>query len=63
MKKDKTTIKIKNNYGEYLVSVKAIDLDIDDFIEQLIKPVLMAAGYNESIIRKIKIDEDSGSDN
>lgn len=50
MKENKTSITLKNCYGEYSISVPETDLTIVELFEGLINPILLAAGYAQSTI-------------
>lgn len=52
MQRDYTAIQFDNENGNYLVRVNKTDLPADAVIEQLVVPVLLAAGYSESTLRK-----------
>ena len=45
---EETTITVTNTYGTYSVSVNDSDLGIESFIDLLVRPVLLAVGYNPS---------------
>jgi hypothetical protein len=53
MKHDYTTIRFENENGIYLVRVNLTELPADAVIEQLIVPVLLAAGYSEETLKKL----------
>lgn len=41
-----TTITLKNEHGEYSVTVPGVELDMERVVEGLVKPLLLAAGYH-----------------
>ena len=40
-----TSITLYNQYGDYTISLNEDDLNMDDMFSELIKPLLLAAGY------------------
>lgn len=46
----KTVISIKNEYGEYTVTVNHTDMTLDDLMQKAIEPCLCAAGYAQKTI-------------
>lgn len=44
---DYTEIKLINENGEYTIRVNRTEMDINTMIDQIIYPVLLAAGYSE----------------
>ena len=51
-----TKITLKDAYGEYNIEVPRTDLSIDEAFRDLVRPVLLAAGYSKEIIDKIMGD-------
>jgi hypothetical protein len=47
-----TRIELKTKYGSYIVEVNEDDLDIYEVVEQLVVPVLTAAGYAPDNVRE-----------
>ena len=45
-----TSVTLKTEYGDYSVSVKKTGLDIHEVMDELIKPLLLAAGYHPNNI-------------
>jgi len=45
-KSSTTTITLKNQYGEYTIVAPRQDLTLPEIMEELIEPLLLAAGYN-----------------
>lgn len=48
-----TKITLKDAYGEYNIEVPRTDLSIDEVFDDLVRPVLLAAGYSKEIIDEI----------
>ena len=48
-----TQIILKNGYGEFAVKINKTDMNIGEMFDDLIKPVLLAAGYAEETIDKM----------
>ena len=48
-----TTIILQNQYGKYTVEVPQTDLNLQDCLEQLVSPILKAAGYSEALVNEI----------
>jgi hypothetical protein len=58
----KTVLKLRNENGKYAVSVDATEMNIEDFLDQLVKPLLISAGYaveNVALIRAHDIQKTS----
>lgn len=49
-KNPETILYLKNRYGSYRISIPKEDLTIGALIEELIIPVLTAAGYGQKLI-------------
>jgi hypothetical protein len=47
-----TTLSLSCEYGDYTVSVPREDMPIQEVVEDLFKPVLLAAGYRRESIDK-----------
>lgn len=45
-----TRIELKNCYGEFAVRLERDDLAISEVVEDLVIPLLLAAGYSQIII-------------
>lgn len=45
-----TTLTLRNEYGEYTVQVNQRELTIAEIIDDLVIPVLLAAGYSREVI-------------
>ena len=45
-----TTMELKNSYGTYTISVQGTDHSVSGMFEELIVPLLLAAGYAEKSI-------------
>jgi len=64
-KEYKTTMSLRNPYGQYTVTVNEADLPIGDILEDVVKPLLLAAGYSEQNIEEylgLEFDGDEGND-
>ena len=49
--KEKTTkVTLENEHGTYSVEVKNTELTINALVRDVIKPVTLAAGYNEALV-------------
>ena len=47
---NETTIAIKNDYGEYTITVPQKDVTLAEMMEKLVRPILRAAGYPETAL-------------
>ena len=47
-----TSITFKNEYGEYTVTLKDNIVSLDDVMQELVKPVLLAATYQPGNINE-----------
>ena len=47
-----TKITLENNYGKFVVETFDEDLSYTELIDQLIKPVSLAAGYSPKTVEK-----------
>lgn len=45
-----TNMSFENSYGHYAVSLPKDDLPLDEIIDSLVRPLLLAAGYHEESI-------------
>lgn len=49
--KEKTTrVTLENEHGTYSVEVKDIELTMGKMVRDVVKPVLLAAGYSETLV-------------
>lgn len=49
--KEKTTkITLENEHGTYSVEIRNTELTINALVRDVVKPVLLAAGYSESLV-------------
>ena len=53
MNENRTTLTLKNNYGEYSVTVNKVDFGIQTMFDELVLPVLLASGYNREGITDV----------
>lgn len=53
-----TKITLENQYGKYSAEIVKEDMAMDVVLEELIIPVLMAAGFGDETIRKAFSDQD-----
>jgi len=56
-KKAHSTITLKNEFGKYRVVFNGTDLPLSEVMENLVCPVLIAAGYSESNVRDFVLNE------
>lgn len=42
----------KTTQSKYTVEIDMVDLSIDDWCEQIFKPILVGLGFNEELINK-----------
>lgn len=55
--KETTSIALKNCYGEYTIICKDTDMCLTDLVQNLVIPVLYAAGYQkENIVDIFNLD-------
>lgn len=52
-----TKLTLKNRYGRYQIELDREDLTFDELFEELVRPLMLAAGYTEHTI-----DEYLGAD-
>lgn len=45
-----TKLTLENQYGKYIIEIKEDDLNIDDIMDNLIIPGLLACGYSRNTI-------------
>ena len=45
-----TTVILRNSYSEITIQVDRDELSVEDMFDNLIKPMLFAAGYSEASI-------------
>ena len=45
-----TRITLENEHGKYIVEIKKESITLESVMDDLIQPVLLAAGYHESTI-------------
>jgi hypothetical protein len=50
MTKDTTIVTLENQYHKINIEVPETDLDAGDFVNQLLRPLMLAAGYSESTV-------------
>ena len=50
MERDYTCITMKNENGTYSVGRERVEMTADDIVEQLVIPLLLAAGYSQKSI-------------
>lgn len=50
--RDFTEITLKNENGTYTINVPQVEMHIGDMIQEIIVPVLRAAGYGDSSIEQ-----------
>lgn len=57
--KEKTTkVTLENEHGTYSVEVKDTELTINALIRDVIKPVVLAAGYSSTVIKDHLVTDD-----
>jgi hypothetical protein len=52
----KSNLSLSNEYGMYSVAVKCSDLTADEFVHDLVRPLMLAAGYAENNINEVLND-------
>ena len=45
-----TTLELRNEFGRYTVELQKQEMNIGDVFEDLVMPVLLAAGYSQTVI-------------
>lgn len=58
----KTTMTLRNQYGRYSITKNMGDLPIGDILADLVRPLLLAAGYGEKNIEEYLGPEFDGDD-
>ena len=53
MNAHKTTLTLQNCDGTYTIEVPKEDLNIESVVDELIKPVLLAAGYHSKNVEEV----------
>lgn len=54
-----TEITLVDRYGSVSVSTNKSDMTIDDVVEELVKPVLLAKGYSSELVKFVNFDTDT----
>jgi hypothetical protein len=52
-------ITLESEYGKYEIEVPGNDLDVNDVVESLLKPVMLAAGYHPDNVNDVFYHEEA----
>lgn len=50
--KETTTITLENCYGSTTITVNKTDMDMDEVIQDLVRPMLLAVGYHRDTVEE-----------
>jgi hypothetical protein len=55
---DFTEVTLRNEHGEYTIRVRRTELDVGGMVEDLLKPMMLAAGYAEKNVNEMMGDSE-----